>query len=151
MIQSVRFEVRHLEEIEPRDYDRMFLGEFRDLEVLGHALADGGPAVSFLGDGGVLGAAGILRLQRGVGEAWLTLSAAFPAARPNRRWAELTQLLNEELTRQMPDPFHRLQTAIPNGFAPGHRFAGRLGFEPEGIMRRYGPDGSDFQRFARTV
>ena len=43
----------------------------------------------------------------------------------------------------------RLQTTVKYDFNTGIRFASWLGLKPEGIMRKYGPDGSDYYRMAK--
>ena len=45
----------------------------------------------------------------------------------------------------------RLQTTVKADFALGHKFAKWLKFEPEGLMKYYGPDGSDYIRYARII
>lgn len=45
----------------------------------------------------------------------------------------------------------RLQTTVKADFKLGHRFAQWLGFEKEGLMKYYGPDGSDYVRYARII
>lgn len=45
----------------------------------------------------------------------------------------------------------RLQTTVKADFKLGHKFAEWLGFEKEGLMKYYGPDGSDYYRYARII
>jgi len=45
----------------------------------------------------------------------------------------------------------RLQTAVKADFELGHKFAQFLGLEKEGLMKHYGPDGSDYIRYARII
>jgi len=45
----------------------------------------------------------------------------------------------------------RIQTNVKADFKLGHRFAEWLGFEKEGLMKYYGPDGSNYIRYARIV
>jgi hypothetical protein len=44
----------------------------------------------------------------------------------------------------------RVQTAIRADFIKGKRFAEWLGLENEGLMKKYGYDGSDQYRYARV-
>lgn len=44
----------------------------------------------------------------------------------------------------------RLQTVVNVKHEVSHGWIQHLGFEPEGIMRKYGPDGSDYVRYARV-
>ncbi len=43
----------------------------------------------------------------------------------------------------------RLQTTVKYDFKTGIRFASWLGLKPEGLMKSYGPDESDYLRMAR--
>ena len=43
----------------------------------------------------------------------------------------------------------RIETGVRESFKAGHRWAKMLGFQAEGLMRRFGPDGSDYQMYAR--
>ena len=45
----------------------------------------------------------------------------------------------------------RLQTTVKADFKLGHRFAQWLGMKSEGLMKNYGPDGSDYIRYARII
>jgi hypothetical protein len=45
----------------------------------------------------------------------------------------------------------RIQTSVKADFELGHKFATWLGFEKEGLMKYYGPDGSDYVRYARIM
>lgn len=40
-------------------------------------------------------------------------------------------------------PFARLEATVDAGFRQGHRWVTHLGFQMEGLMRRYRPDGRD--------
>jgi RimJ/RimL family protein N-acetyltransferase len=44
----------------------------------------------------------------------------------------------------------RLEINVRSDYLIGKRFAEKLGFEPEGIMRKYGFDGSDYILYARV-
>ncbi len=43
----------------------------------------------------------------------------------------------------------RLQTAVKANFKLGIRFAEWLGLQQEGLMKQYGPDGTDYYRMAK--
>lgn len=45
---------------------------------------------------------------------------------------------------------HRIEALCRADLEPAQRWLRRLGFDYEGIARRYGPDGSDFMRYARV-
>jgi len=43
----------------------------------------------------------------------------------------------------------RIQASVSASDTKALRFASWLGFEDEGLMKKYGPDGSDYRRVAR--
>ena len=45
----------------------------------------------------------------------------------------------------------RLQTSVKADCLVAIKFAKFLGLKEEGLMKSYGPDGSDFYRFARII
>lgn len=45
-------------------------------------------------------------------------------------------------------PFRRIEASSEVDFEPGCRWLELLGFEAEGVMRAYGPDGKDHMRYA---
>ena len=45
----------------------------------------------------------------------------------------------------------RMQFTVKTGYTEGWKWALSLGFKCEGIMRKYGPDGSDYWLFARCA
>ena len=45
----------------------------------------------------------------------------------------------------------RIQAAVRADWPEAQRFAEFLGLENEGLMRKYGPDGSDYFRFAKVL
>jgi RimJ/RimL family protein N-acetyltransferase len=46
-------------------------------------------------------------------------------------------------------PFRRIEATVDVGFEQGHRWIKMLGFEIEGYMRAYRPDGADMLLYAR--
>lgn len=45
---------------------------------------------------------------------------------------------------------HRMEMAVKADYKTGHRWAKALGFEPEGLMKMYGPDMTDHVMYGRT-
>lgn len=46
-------------------------------------------------------------------------------------------------------PYRRIEATVDVGFKQGHRWVKMLGFELEGYMRAYRPDGADMLLYAR--
>jgi RimJ/RimL family protein N-acetyltransferase len=47
-------------------------------------------------------------------------------------------------------PYRRIEATVDVGFKQGHRWVKMLGFEIEGYMRAYRPDGADMLLYARV-
>lgn len=93
----------------------------------------------------LLGIAGAYRSWPGSAQAWAVFDKAvdhFPI--------ELTKVCLSlmQYARKEQD-LRRLSLTVRDGFKKGDRFAKALGFEPEGHMRRYLPDGGDAILYAR--
>ena len=105
------------------------------------------PGMSFtlLGDGTPIVCGGIIPLWNGVCEGWIIggkriFQTKIKAARLIKKRTDLLCLNNN---------VSRLQTAVKAGFKEGYRFAKFLGLQDEGLMKKYGPDGSDYYRMAK--
>lgn len=109
--------------------------------------ADGlGDAFSGFEGEACIGCAGIRPLWRGVGEAWAYLSPA-ALARP----IALTRAAKRGLEAALSDGgMWRVQCVVRRGHVAAHEWAAFLGFEVEGLMTAYGPDGEDFFMYARV-
>ncbi len=46
---------------------------------------------------------------------------------------------------------HRYEANIRCGFEAGFRWAERLGFQAEGLMRKWGPEGHDYMKYGRVA
>ena len=46
--------------------------------------------------------------------------------------------------------YDRVEATVRADFSPGHRWARLFGFERECTMRRFGPDGQDYDLYARV-
>jgi RimJ/RimL family protein N-acetyltransferase len=99
-----------------------------------------------LHDNEIVGVAGIVKLWRGVGEAWFMLSKK-GAKMPYRVANCADQMFDEVMVGQN---LHRMQASVSTLDPKAVRFARWIGFEPEGIMKKYGEKGEDFFRMARV-
>lgn len=94
-----------------------------------------------------LGCAGILKIWEGRGFAWMAVSrkvGRFHMLAIHRRTMAVINTATDL-------GLYRLETTVRTGFAAGRRWALMLGFEREGTMRRYAPDGGDHDLYARVV
>jgi RimJ/RimL family protein N-acetyltransferase len=105
------------------------------------------PGLSFTGrkDGQVIGCAGLKPMWGGVALAWSMLS---PEVRKHPFFLHRT--VKRELERLARScGFHRVELIVMQGFEAGKAWAKALGFESEGIRRKYTPDKQDIEVFVR--
>ncbi|MEZ5665875.1 MAG: hypothetical protein R3F55_00235 [Alphaproteobacteria bacterium] len=108
----------------------------------GAMLAEAGPAFAGLCGDRVVGCAGVVRLTAQRGHAWALLACDAGHSLTAIHRAVVGFLAHQRM--------RRIETAVDAEFAAGHRWARMLGFECEGLMRAYGPDGRDAHLYART-
>lgn len=149
-IEISAFVPEDLIDLAPRQHERRFFSYVDDLETVAAMIAATGHNYTGRIDGRIVGCGGILPLRPTVGELWLALSDRFRLGRPDRAWVSLARIVEDGLSSALRGPFHRLQVALEKEFRPGRAFARHLGFVEEGLMRKYGPTGADYIRYART-
>jgi len=96
-------------------------------------------------NGHIICCAGIVNMWPGVGEAWFIASGKIHAnVRPFIRFAktDVMQKVVEE------NDLWRVQAVCKSDWPAAQKFAAFMGFEPEGVMRKYGPEGMDYIRVA---
>ena len=108
-------------------------------------LGDKGNAYTLFVDKKPIVSGGIIILWKNVAEGWVMA---------NQNIYDVKFLACKEIKRRTDilckkNNVKRLQTTVKMDFNTGIRFASWLGLKPEGIMRKYGPDGSDYYRMAK--
>lgn len=106
---------------------------------------ENGPAYSLVINGEVIGCAGVVMLGKGRGEAWTLLSSFFYRYKKTAYRAiceGLRKIIEEK-------ELWRVQALVRPDFETGEHFIKHLGFEREGLLRGYGPNGEDLIMFAR--
>tara|TARA_R110002167_G_scaffold62113_2_gene175400 strand:- start:611 stop:1051 length:441 start_codon:yes stop_codon:yes gene_type:complete len=142
----VDYKPEHIESILDGDMSKMARKSFGMAEDIAHGLFAPGLAFTGLIDGYVIASAGIKPLWPGVGEAWIVASDNMP-----KKKLSVIKLIKENFDRMIHDNgFVRVQACIRSDWPEAKRFAEFLGFEHEGIMKKYGPDGQDYLRMARV-
>ena len=137
MITVRPFEPGDIGAIGGRDY------ELEMLQLAGNSgeqFAVNGPAFTMLDDKKAVISAGVYILWPGVGEAWMHLSPWF-YSHVKTVYTEVRELLAQIIfTKRL----HRVQCPIRADMKPNMRFVKHLGFAPEGLMHRWGPEGKDY-------
>lgn len=107
----------------------------------GPALQSGGPCFTGVEDKEVIGCAGVIRQWDNRAIAWALLSAHCGKNFPRIHKAVSRFLDSTE--------FRRIEAFVDVDFEQGHRWVNMLGFEREGYMRAFNPDGRDAVLYAR--
>ena len=140
------FHPAHLEMIDPAEFGRVSAAQLRELKELMIAQAQNGTAITAYLHGKPMACFGFLPIWTGVAEMWLLIE-------------ERGRKYGKSLTRAalvvrdyavLSNNLHRLQITVRCSDIRAVRWAQAIGFEQEAVLRRYGPDQSDFYIFART-
>lgn len=110
-------------------------------------MAQLGHSFSLLTNGHLVASGGVYPIWEGMGEAWFIGSEL---VKPHRR--RVVMQLREHIDELTTDNnYKRVQATARTDFKVAQRFLEFLGFEREGLMRRYGPDGADHYLYARLM
>lgn len=90
---------------------------------------------------------GVYGLWENVGEAWFVMSSI--AYKKPFAAAKYSSLMLDHV--QDDAGLKRIQASVHTNDQQAIRYVEWLGFENEGLMKKYGPDGSDYYRFARVA
>jgi RimJ/RimL family protein N-acetyltransferase len=119
-----------------------YLGHIVNVGVDFTELANHGFAWTAEHDGQVIAIAGVLPQWENRATAW-----ALIAKSAGEHFKAIHDAVVEFLDRA---PFRRIDATVDVGFTQGHRWIKMLGFELEGYMRAYRPDGADMLLYARV-
>ena len=97
-------------------------------------------------DGRIVASAGLVPLWKGVAEAWMISSG--DVGRHRIKVARQIRTMFDEVMWHRG--IYRAQANIHHKFEKALRLAEWLGFENEGLMRRFGVEGDDYFRYARV-
>lgn len=105
-------------------------------------LSDQGLARTFEIDGEVVMIAGLAPQWTNRAIAWTLISQG-----AGKHFVELHRYVDNFLDNS---DFRRIESTVDVGFEAGHRWMKMLGFEIEGYMKAYRPDGGDMVLYARV-
>lgn len=137
------------EDIDALDPQRQHLLEAADADwrAMAKLAGERGPAWTGRHQGRVIGCAGFALLWQGRAAAWCLLAPDIP--RP--AWLGIHRAVAARMAQLPALGVRRVEAEAQFNFLPGNRWLRLLGFELEGLARRFGPDGSDFNRYARLL
>jgi hypothetical protein len=94
----------------------------------------------------VLGCAGLRLIWDGVWEGW------FQGAAPHiaHRYRFMVVRFVKRYLNRMLNECHRIQAVVCSDDMVARRFVLFLGFEREGVLRKYGPDGRDYIMYSKV-
>lgn len=101
-----------------------------------------GQAFTAIAGGEVIGCAGCIEPWDNRGILWALVSA--------NAGRHMTAIHRAAVGFLAQSKLRRIETFVDTEFAAGHRWVQMLGFEREGRMRAFSPDGRDFDLYARV-
>lgn len=110
------------------------------------AQAEGNTAVSVLQFGKTIGVFGSSKIWNGLEEAWFLVDEA------TRRYGiAMTKVAKKFISLKFQeDSLNRLQITVRLNDIRAYKWAKCLGFQTDGVMKQFGPDGSDYYMMAIT-
>jgi hypothetical protein len=136
MIRIVEFQPEHIEQIELKPCHRT---ELKDKTVTTYAitfLKEDRPIAIF---GGYCPLEGVMQFWGMVSDGVRECPVAF-----HKTCKSFLEFYQSKYT------LRRMQINVRVDYPEGYRWAKALGFELEGVMKKYGPDGTDYALFGRT-
>ncbi len=142
MIRAERFQLHHIIGFVPRDgYENL------ENDMRGNLADPTRDLVSIFRDDTVIAIVGLNRLRVGVGEVWLICSK-FVNEIPYAFFRFIDQLINIFVMELMG--LHRVQMAVDCRLPKNVKWAKTLGFQYEGLMKRYDLEGNDHYLYAKV-
>ena len=143
----VPFENKHAEQILDQGLNSDLLELKPEHRKYAYFLKEVGMSFTGFVNNKPIAAGGVFHLWDGVAEGWVLATKdiyKYPifCAKHIKQRTEIILKANK---------IKRIQTSVKADCDVALRFAKWLGFKKEGLMESYGPDGSDFVRFARIM
>jgi len=139
---AVKYLPEHLFALKPQKAQSFISDYLKESPEYAHLIDD--MAYTLMVDDEVIFCGGLLHMHEGVGEVWTVIGENFKQYSLSITRHVITFLHNAEALG-----YRRLQTTVASGFPEAARWAGLLGFESEGLMRKYTPAGEDCFMYAR--
>lgn len=141
----VKLEPWHLASIEIQEHQKYFEARCKNPAYRVALAKDGGGITGILDHGPdvpptIVGIAGIMPYEEGVGYGWSVLSKHFP------KYAfRITKLIKEYCKEQLAENYHRIEIQAQDDFLPATRWAEMLGFEFESVRKQASPFRDDMR------
>ena len=142
----INYKAEHLNEILAGDMNNLARKSFGVGGDFAQSLDVPGMAFTAVENGYLIASSGVQPLWNGVGEGWFVASSKMP-----QKKLTIIRMIKDNFDGIINDnSLFRVQAGVRSDWPTAKRFAEFLGFEHEGIMRKYGPDGQDYYRMARV-
>lgn len=148
MIELIPYEPAHAHMILSRNVRErdLWLSGFPGWEETVKIWKDGGPAETVTFDGEPVCSAGIVLIGWGRGEAWALLSTLF-----YKHVRACYRMIKNRLSGMVKEHgLVRVQTLVAPEFTEGARLVEHLGFDQEGLLKKYGPNHEDLLIYGRV-
>ncbi len=117
------------------------------MKELARQREENGQCITGLINGTIVGVGGIDLLWPGVGEVWLMVSYEI-----DKRPFSSFEVIKDGLQKLIDDnKLWRCQAWCRKGFAKAHTLFRHLGFEVEGMAKKYLPDGADAILYSKVL
>ena len=146
-IEFIPFENEHAEFILDQGLNSKLLELKPEHRKYAYYLKEIGMSFTGMLDNKPIAAGGVFPLWDGVAEGWVLATEEinkYPIT-----FSKVIKLRCDMLLKN--NSIKRFQTSVKADCDVAIRFAKFLGLKEEGLMKNYGPDGSDFYRFARII
>lgn len=138
----------YLTEFDIQDFDWLDIkpGSFSDRSII-ELYAENGTAVTLWDEDLVIMCGGVVRsVHKGIGEFWMIPSVHIGMYKKSVFKTALNFI--DDMIKKFG--FYRLQVTIKESDPAAIRYIEHLGFEREGLMRKFGPDRQNYLLYARV-
>jgi hypothetical protein len=141
----VRFEASHVQRMELNEFDTGYLNALPDWYGMLEGMAHLGYAFTGVLDGRPMCSFGVMKMWPGVGEMWLIPDKDLGLVA--RSFHRVAKIFSDICMSE----FHliRLQVTVNTLNVPADKWIRSLYFQEEGILRSFGPDGTDARMYSR--
>ena len=143
----VPMNIKHFLAVQPRKFDQLCMGTFEEMRNRAETAIRSGDCFAQIVNGEVVAVGGVVILWSGVGEAWAVTSSLAEKYFVGFHRATIKNL--GRIIRK--HRLHRLQATVHERHEKSLDWVKRLGFEREGVLQAYGPDGGNYFMYARLT
>ena len=144
----IPFKKEHLHEIDLRPFDeQVVMGVPKAFDLIALQAQKGIAYTGVNDEGKIIAVGGVVILWEGVGSGWVLTSDLLLKY---KTWTHrnIKQILDITIDTQK---LHRIESIILKDHCVSQKWAERLGFESEGLLRKYDSNKSDYYLYSRIA